>query len=114
MSNITTGAVNMEEEMHWVFATLSHFLLILALVGTFTRILIRTLDPKHRAELKRNSGLDNASSLLGREDVGSVTGTFRDARTDAKAEKQTAGLSGGPDVKNSCAVMQCIGVCNIL
>ena len=123
MSNLTTATMRMEDKKtHWAFATLSHFdawcgstchtllryvlrfLLSLALVGTFVTTIMRILDPKRRAELKRRSGLDSASSLLGKSELCSVAGTFRDACMGAKLGNETKELNG-PDVKDSCAVM---------
>lgn len=79
-------------------------LLILALIRIFTTIVLRILDPKRHAELKRRTGLNNASSLLRKSEFKSVAGTFRDAGMGAKMEKRTTELNG-PDVKDPCTVM---------
>lgn len=119
ISNVTTATVRIEENMHWIWNSVTHFdtwcgatchtllryilrsLLILALVGTFATILMRTLDPKRRAELKRRTGLDSASSLLGRSDLSSVAGH---AGMSAKTGSESTELSD-PDVKDSCTMM---------
>jgi hypothetical protein len=122
MSNTTTTAVQAEQKTHWILSTTMQFdiwcgatchtflryvlrsLLILTLIGTFTTIVLRPLNPKRRAELKRRSVLDSASSLLRKSEFESVAGTFRDAGMGAKTEKRTT-EQNGPDVKDPCTVM---------
>jgi len=80
-------------------------LLVLALAGTFVGILMRSVDAKRRAELKRKVGLEDMSSLLERSKLGSLTRSFSGKQMGVKDGKNGQVLSGGPDVKDSCAVM---------
>lgn len=116
MANSTTAGVHVEE-IHWAYTTLSHLdtwcgatchtvlryvlrcLLVLALAGTFVAILMRSVDPKRRAELNRKVGLDGTSRLLEKSELGSLTGSFSGNGKSGQV------LSVGPDVKDSCAVM---------
>jgi hypothetical protein len=109
MANSTTAGVHVEE-IHWAYTTLSHldtwcgatchtvlryvlrWLLVFALAGTFVAILMRSVDPKRRAEL-------NTSRLLEKSELGSLTGSFSGNGKSGQV------LSVGPDVKDSCAVM---------
>jgi len=122
MASSTTADVHVDE-IHWAFTTLSHLdtwcgatchtvlryvlrcLLVLALAGTFVGILMRSVDAKRRAELKRKVGLEDMSSLLERSKLGSLTRSFSGKQMGVKDGKNGQVLSGGPDVKDSCAVM---------
>lgn len=122
MSNAISSRKDMSE-LHWAFQTLSYFdtwcgatchtvlryslryLLILAIISTLVGILVRSLDPKRRAELRRSAGVDCASSQLRRSELESVAGTSEAVGMGVKVGKNTTGLNGGPDVRDSCAVM---------
>lgn len=122
MSNITAPGLQ-TGEMHWAFATLSYFdiwcgatchtvlryvlrcLLVLALTGTFVAILMHSIDPKRRAELKKRGGLDSASSMLEKSKLGSIVRTPRDADMGVKGGRNVTDMGDGPDVKDSCVVM---------
>lgn len=138
MSNTTTTAV------HWTFSHFDtwcgatchtllryvlRFLLVLALVGTFTAVFTRGLSPKHRAALRRrieqqrgvcddrddaasrlpqswtsHLAVDSASSLLGETKLKFAAGMFADTGSGVEKGLVTQ-FRNGPDVKDSCAVM---------
>lgn len=124
MSNITAADTEtlLNEQAHWTLTTLAHFdtwcgttchallryllrsILILVLVGTFATIIMRAVDPKQRAEVRRRSGLSGATALLEQSGLGSGGETRKDGGIGAQAKKETRD-GGGPDVKDSCAVM---------
>lgn len=122
MANATKAAVH-SEEAHWAFTTLSHLdtwcgatchtalrytlrcLLVLALAGTLVAIPMRTIDPKRRAELKRKVGVINGGSLLEKSELESATGLFGVEDMGTKVGGNARVLNGGPDVKDSCAMM---------
>jgi hypothetical protein len=122
MSNKTSPGL-VAEDMHWAFTTLSHLdtwcgatchtvlryvlrcLLVFALTGTFVAFFVRSIDPKRRAELKRRIGADSASSLLEKREPDSVVATFGTTDLSVQRGRGATVLSGGPDVKDSCAVM---------
>lgn len=118
MANHSTADLHVEE-MHWAFTTLSYFdawcgatchavsryvlrcLLVLTLAGTLVAILMRSIDPKRCWKV----GLGSTSVLLNGIGLGSLTRSFSDDQMGIKDGNSGQVLSGGPDLKDSCAVM---------
>jgi hypothetical protein len=123
MFNATTlGTHTLLDKRFWLFAVLSNLdtwcgdtchtvlryvlrsLLILVLVGTFAMVLVRTLDPDRRAQLKTQYGLAGETALLGRSKAGFDAGRFGEANTVVNAGEGRLEMNG-PDVKDYCTVM---------
>lgn len=122
MFNATTlGTHTLPDKRLWLFAVLSNLdtwcgdtchtvlryvlrcLLILVLVGMFAMVLMRSLDPERRAQLRRRYGLARETALLGRSKSGLGAGAFGGANIVGKAGD---GMEmNGPDVKDYCTVM---------
>lgn len=117
------GIHTLPERRFWIFVVLSNFdawcgntrhtvlryilrcLLILVLIGTFAIVLVRTLDPEWRAQLKTRYKLAGEAALLGQSKPRLVAGTLGEANMVVKARNGRIEMNG-PDVKDSCTVMQ--------
>lgn len=122
MANYTTAGMHIKET-HWAFTTLAlldtwygatchtmmryvlRLLLVFVLAGTVIAIVLRSVDPKRRAELERKVGLDSTNMLLEKGELRSVAGMFGGGGVGAKTGHSVRVRSGGPDVKDSCVVM---------
>ena len=75
------------------------------MANTSVATLMRSVDPKRRAELKRKVGVESAGSLPEKSKLESATGLFSVEHMGAKVGGNARVLNGGPDVKETCAIM---------